>query len=493
MTFDYKVADISLAEAGRHQIRLAEHEMPGLMSLRQEFGATQPLKGARIAGSLHMTVQTAVLIETLTALGAEVRWASCNIFSTQDEAAAAVVVGTGTVENPQGVPVFAWKGETLEEYWWTAEQILTWPGADANPELGPNMILDDGGDATLLLHRGVEFEAAGAVPAAAANDPEEYGIVLDVLRRTLAADPKKWTRLAAGIHGVSEETTTGVHRLYQLAEQGKLLFPAINVNDSVTKSKFDNKYGIRHSLPDGLNRATDVLIGGKVAVVCGYGDVGKGAAEALRGQGARVIVTEIDPICALQAAMDGYQVAKLESVLDQGDIFITTTGNKDVIMAEHMAGMKNKAIVGNIGHFDNEIDMAGLARIPGIRKVEIKPQVHEWVFGGDSADSTRSIIVLSEGRLLNLGNATGHPSFVMSNSFANQTIAQIELFTKKDQPEGEREYENQVYVLPKILDEKVARLHLDALGVELTELSKDQADYLDVDVAGPFKPEHYRY
>jgi adenosylhomocysteinase len=493
MTFDYKVADISLAEAGRHQIRLAEHEMPGLMSLRQEFGATQPLKGARIAGSLHMTVQTAVLIETLTALGAEVRWASCNIFSTQDEAAAAVVVGTGTVENPQGVPVFAWKGETLEEYWWTAEQILTWPGADANPELGPNMILDDGGDATLLLHRGVEFEAAGAVPAAAANDPEEYGIVLDVLRRTLAEDPKKWTRLAAGIHGVSEETTTGVHRLYQLAEQGKLLFPAINVNDSVTKSKFDNKYGIRHSLPDGLNRATDVLIGGKVAVVCGYGDVGKGAAEALRGQGARVIVTEIDPICALQAAMDGYQVAKLESVLDQGDIFITTTGNKDVIMAEHMAGMKNKAIVGNIGHFDNEIDMAGLARIPGIRKVEIKPQVHEWVFGGDSADSTRSIIVLSEGRLLNLGNATGHPSFVMSNSFANQTIAQIELFTKKDQPEGEREYENQVYVLPKILDEKVARLHLAALGVELTELSKDQADYLDVDVAGPFKPEHYRY
>jgi adenosylhomocysteinase len=493
MTFDYKVADISLAEAGRHQIRLAEHEMPGLMSLRREFGPTQPLKGARIAGSLHMTVQTAVLIETLTALGAEVRWASCNIFSTQDEAAAAVVVGTGTVEDPQGVPVFAWKGETLEEYWWTAEQILTWPGADTNPELGPNMILDDGGDATLLLHRGVEFEAAGAVPAAAANDPEEYGIVLDVLRRTLAEDPKKWTRLAAGIHGVSEETTTGVHRLYQLAEQGKLLFPAINVNDSVTKSKFDNKYGIRHSLPDGLNRATDVLIGGKVAVVCGYGDVGKGAAEALRGQGARVIVTEIDPICALQAAMDGYQVAKLESVLDQGDIFITTTGNKDVIMAEHMAGMKNKAIVGNIGHFDNEIDMAGLARIPGIRKIEIKPQVHEWVFGGDAADATRSIIVLSEGRLLNLGNATGHPSFVMSNSFANQTIAQIELFTKKDQPEGEREYENQVYVLPKILDEKVARLHLGALGVELTELSKDQAEYLDVDVAGPFKPEHYRY
>lgn len=495
MTLDYKVADISLAEAGRHQIRLAEHEMPGLMSLRKEFGPSQPLKGARIAGSLHMTVQTAVLIETLTALGAEVRWASCNIFSTQDEAAAAVVVGTGTVDDPQGVPVFAWKGETLEEYWWTAEQILTWPGADTNPELGPNMILDDGGDATLLLHRGVEFEAAGAVPVAGENDPEEYGIVLDLLRRTLAEDPKKWTRLAAGIHGVSEETTTGVHRLYQLAEQGKLLFPAINVNDSVTKSKFDNKYGIRHSLPDGLNRATDVLIGGKVAVVCGYGDVGKGAAEAMRGQGARVIVTEIDPICALQAAMDGYQVAKLESVLAQGDIFITTTGNKDVIMAEHMVGMKNKAIVGNIGHFDNEIDMAGLARVPGIRKVEIKPQVHEWVFEGDVAEGSdpRSIIVLSEGRLLNLGNATGHPSFVMSNSFANQTIAQIELFTKKDQPEGEREYHNKVYVLPKILDEKVARLHLDALGVELTELSKDQADYLDVDAAGPYKPEHYRY
>jgi len=495
MTLDYKVADISLAEAGRHQIRLAEHEMPGLMSLRREFGPSQPLKGARIAGSLHMTVQTAVLIETLTALGAEVRWASCNIFSTQDEAAAAVVVGSGTVEDPQGVPVFAWKGETLEEYWWTAEQILTWPGADTNPELGPNMILDDGGDATLLVHRGVEFEAAGAVPAAGANDPEEYVIVLDLLRRTLAEDPKKWTRLAAGIHGVSEETTTGVHRLYQLAEQGKLLFPAINVNDSVTKSKFDNKYGIRHSLPDGLNRATDVLIGGKVAVVCGYGDVGKGAAEALRGQGARVIVTEIDPICALQAAMDGYQVAKLETVLAQGDIFITTTGNKDVIMAEHMVGMKNKAIVGNIGHFDNEIDMAGLSRVPGIRKVEIKPQVHEWVFDGEAAAGAdaRSIIVLSEGRLLNLGNATGHPSFVMSNSFANQTIAQIELFTKKDQPEGAKEYDNQVYVLPKILDEKVARLHLGALGVELTELSKDQADYLDVDVAGPYKPEHYRY
>jgi adenosylhomocysteinase len=497
MTFDYKVADISLAEAGRHQIRLAEHEMPGLMSLRAEFGPSQPLKGARIAGSLHMTVQTAVLIETLTALGAEVRWASCNIFSTQDEAAAAVVVGQGTVEDPQGVPVFAWKGETLDEYWWTAEQILSWPGADANPDLGPNMILDDGGDATLLVHKGVEFEAAGAVPAATESDPEEYALVLDVLRKSLAADPKKWTRVAAGIRGVSEETTTGVHRLYQLAEQGKLLFPAINVNDSVTKSKFDNKYGIRHSLPDGINRATDVLMGGKVAVVCGYGDVGKGAAEALRGQGSRVIVTEIDPICALQAAMDGYQVAKLDSVVEQGDIFVTTTGNKDVIMASDMLRMKNKAIVGNIGHFDNEIDMAGLAKVPGVKKVEIKPQVHEWVFAAADGREERSIIVLSEGRLLNLGNATGHPSFVMSNSFANQTIAQIELWTKKDQagsgPGAEREYSNQVYVLPKILDEKVARLHLDALGVELTELSKEQAEYLDLDVAGPYKPEHYRY
>ncbi|MET3140689.1 UNVERIFIED_ORG: adenosylhomocysteinase [Arthrobacter sp. UYEF2] len=492
MTIDYKVADISLAEAGRHQIRLAEHEMPGLMSLRTEFGPTQPLKGARIAGSLHMTVQTAVLIETLTALGAEVRWASCNIFSTQDDAAAAVVVGTGTAEDPQGVPVFAWKGETLEEYWWTAQQILAWPGADTNPELGPNMILDDGGDATMLVHKGVEFEAAGAVPATGEDESEEGRIFLDVLRASLQEDPQRWTRIGAGLRGVTEETTTGVHRLYQLAEQGRLLFPAINVNDSVTKSKFDNKYGIRHSLPDGINRATDVLMGGKVAVVCGYGDVGKGAAEAFRGQGSRVIVTEIDPICALQAAMDGYQVAKLESVLSQGHIFITTTGNKDVILAEHMAGMRDKAIVGNIGHFDNEIDMAGLARIPGIRKVEIKPQVHEWVLDAETSEE-RSIIVLSEGRLLNLGNATGHPSFVMSNSFANQTIAQIELWTKRDQPEGEREYNNQVYVLPKILDEKVARLHLDALDVELTELSKEQSDYLDLDIAGPYKPEHYRY
>jgi adenosylhomocysteinase len=495
MTFEYKIADISLHEAGRHQIRLAEHEMPGLMSLRREFGEAQPLKGARIAGSLHMTVQTAVLIETLTALGAEVRWASCNIFSTQDEAAAAVVVGTGTPEDPQGVPVFAWKNESLEEYWWTAEQILSWPGAAENPALGPNMILDDGGDATLLVHKGVEFEAAGAVPAATEEDSHEYRLILDVLRSSLAADPQKWTRIAAGIKGVSEETTTGVLRLYQLAEQGKLLFPAINVNDSVTKSKFDNKYGIRHSLPDGINRATDVLMGGKVAVVCGYGDVGKGAAEALRGQGARVIVTEIDPICALQAAMDGYQVATLQSVLDQGDIFITTTGGKDIIMAADMVRMKNKAIVGNVGHFDNEIDMAGLATVPGVKKVDIKPQVHEWVFDAGT-DAERSIIVLSEGRLLNLGNATGHPSFVMSNSFANQTIAQIELFTKhgRQGADGEGlEYGNEVYVLPKILDEKVARLHLDALGVELTELTKDQAEYLGLDVAGPYKAEHYRY
>ncbi|WP_336852765.1 adenosylhomocysteinase [Sinomonas albida] len=503
MSFDYRVADISLHEAGRHQIRLAEHEMPGLMALREEYGESQPLKGARIAGSLHMTVQTAVLIETLVALGADVRWASCNIFSTQDEAAAAIVVGTGTPEDPQGVPVFAWKGESLEEYWWTAEQILTWPGAAENPELGPNMILDDGGDATLLVHKGVEFEAAGAVPQPTEEDPEEYRIILDVLRAGQAADPQKWTRTAKRIHGVTEETTTGVHRLYQLADQGKLLFPAINVNDSVTKSKFDNKYGIRHSLPDGINRATDVLIGGKVAVVCGYGDVGKGAAEALRGQGARVVVTEIDPICALQAAMDGYQVARLETVLGQGDLFITTTGGKDIIRAEHMAAMKDKAIVGNVGHFDNEIDMAGLSKLPGIRKVEIKPQVHEWVFpaqagqDGEAGRGEHSIIVLSEGRLLNLGNATGHPSFVMSNSFANQTIAQIELWTKRDQSgagqHAAREYEKQVYVLPKILDEKVARLHLDALGVELTELTKDQADYLDLDVAGPYKPAHYRY
>ncbi|MGN6611878.1 MAG: adenosylhomocysteinase [Angustibacter sp.] len=477
MSFDYKVKDLGLAEAGRHQIRLAEHEMPGLMALREEFGPTQPLKGARIAGSLHMTVQTAVLIETLTALGAEVRWASCNIFSTQDEAAAAVVVGpNGTPDDPQGVPVFAWKGETLEEYWDCTVQILTWPGA------GPNMILDDGGDATLLVPKGKEFELAGAVPQTTEDDNEEYRVILDVLRRTIADEPQKWTTIADGIQGVTEETTTGVHRLYQLAESGDLLFPAINDNDSVTKSKFDNKYGCRHSLVDGLNRATDVLIGGKVAVVCGYGDVGKGCAESLRGQGARVIVTEVDPICALQAAMEGYQVARLEDVVADADIFITTTGCFNVITAEHMSQMKHQAIVGNIGHFDNEIDMAGLARTPGITKTEIKPQVHEWTF----ADG-HSIIVLSEGRLLNLGNATGHPSFVMSNSFSNQTIAQIELFTR-----GE-EYPLGVHVLPKHLDEKVARLHLDALGVKLTELTKPQAEYLGVPVEGPYKPDHYRY
>ncbi|WP_226345182.1 adenosylhomocysteinase [Agilicoccus flavus] len=478
MTVDHKVADLSLAPAGRHQIRLAEHEMPGLMALREEYGDSQPLAGARIAGSLHMTVQTAVLIETLIALGAQVRWASCNIYSTQDEAAAAVVVGpNGTPEDPQGVPVFAWKGETLPEYWDCTEQILTWPNGEF-----ADMILDDGGDATMLVHKGREWEQAGQVPATTEDDSEEFGVFKALVRRTMEVDPQKWTTVASHIKGVTEETTTGVHRLYELARAGELLFPAMNVNDAVTKSKFDNKYGCRHSLIDGINRATDVLIGGKTAVVCGYGDVGKGCAESLRGQGARVIVTEIDPICALQAAMDGYQVAALESVVGQADIFVTTTGCFDVIRADHMAQMKNKAIVGNIGHFDNEIDMAGLAKIPGITKTEIKPQVHEWTFENGS-----SIIVLSEGRLLNLGNATGHPSFVMSNSFADQTIAQIELYTKQD------EYENNVYVLPKHLDEKVARAHLAALGVELTELTKPQAEYLGVDVAGPYKPEHYRY
>jgi adenosylhomocysteinase len=489
MSFDFKVADLGLAEAGRHQIRLAEHEMPGLMALRQEYGPSQPLKGARIAGSLHMTVQTAVLIETLTTLGADVRWASCNIYSTQDEAAAAVVVGPdGTPEAPAGVPVFAWKGETLEEYWDATDAILTWPGGDGptassvGAASGPNMILDDGGDATMLVHKGREWEAAGQVPGTSEDDSEEFAVFKALVRTTMETEPRKWTTVAAGVKGVTEETTTGVHRLYQLAETGNLLFPAINVNDSVTKSKFDNKYGCRHSLVDGLNRATDVLIGGKVAVVCGYGDVGKGCAESLRGQGARVIVTEVDPICALQAAMEGYQVARIEDVVDVADIFVTTTGCYDVITAEHMQQMKDKAIVSNIGHFDNEIDMAGLAKVPGVTKTEIKPQVHEWAFA-----SGRSIIVLSEGRLMNLGNATGHPSFVMSNSFSNQTIAQIELWTKHD------EYEKKVYVLPKHLDEKVARLHLDALGVRLTELTKGQAEYLGVDVAGPYKPEHYRY
>ncbi|GIG20153.1 adenosylhomocysteinase [Cellulomonas chitinilytica] len=482
-----KVRDLSLAEAGRHQIRLAEHEMPGLMALRAELGPQQPLAGARIAGSLHMTVQTAVLIETLVALGAQVRWASCNIFSTQDEAAAAVAVGPhGTVDAPAGVPVFAWKGESLEEYWECTEQVLLWPDDE-----GPNLILDDGGDATLLVHQGVQHEAAGAVP----DDPkpgdpgwsEELTVVLGVLRRSLDADPQRWTRVAKGIVGVSEETTTGVHRLYQLADAGRLLFPAINVNDSVTKSKFDNKYGIRHSLPDGINRATDVLMGGKVAFVCGYGDVGKGAAEAFRGQGARVIVSEVDPICALQAAMDGFQVTRLADVVGEVDFVITTTGNKDVVTVADLVALKDKAVVGNIGHFDNEIDMAGLAAVPGVVRTEIKPQVHEWTFPAADDRPGRSIIVLSEGRLLNLGNATGHPSFVMSNSFSNQVIAQVELFTRQDA------YERQVYRLPKVLDEKVARLHLDALGVRLTELTKSQAEYLGVDVDGPYKPDHYRY
>src|SRR6516225_4368751 len=463
----FKVADLSLAEFGRKEITLAEHEMPGLMAVREEYARSQPLRGARITGSLHMTIQTAVLIETLVALGAQVRWASCNIFSTQDHAAAAVAVGPdGTPEDPKGIPVFAWKGETLPEYWWCTEQALTWPG-----QPGPNMLLDDGGDATLLVHKGAEFEAVGSVPDAADDDPEEWRVVLAVLRASLADSPGKWTAVAAEIKGITEETTTGVHRLYEMAKAGTLKFPAINVNDSVTKSKFDNKYGCRHSLIDGINRGTDTLIGGKVAVVCGYGDVGKGCSESLRGQGARVIVTEIDPICALQAAMDGYQVATLEDVVAGADIFVTATGNRDVITAQHMAAMKHQAIVGNIGHFDNEIDMAGLERLPGIRRENIKPQVDEWWFADGHA-----VIVLSEGRLLNLGNATGHPSFVMSNSFTNQVMAQVELFTK---PEA---YPVGVHTLAKHLDEKVARLHLAALGARLTELTKEQASYLGVPV-----------
>jgi adenosylhomocysteinase len=475
---DFKVADLSLAAYGRKEIELAEHEMPGLMALRKEFGEAQPLAGKKVAGSLHMTTQTAVLIETLAALGADVRWVSCNIFSTQDHAAAAIVVGpNGTPESPSGIPVFAWKGETLDEYWWCTEQMLTWPDGS-----GPDSIVDDGGDATLLIHMGVEYEAAGAVPSPDDNDSDEYKIILETLRRSVAAQPTKYTKMAQSIIGVTEETTTGVHRLYEFAKAGTLLFPAINVNDSVTKSKFDNKYGCRHSLIDGINRATDVMIAGKLALICGYGDVGKGSVESLRGQGARVVVSEIDPICALQAAMDGLEVVRLEDVVEKVDIFITTTGNKDIIMAEHMARMKHNAIVGNIGHFDNEIDMAGLAKIPGIQKIEVKPQVHEWKF-----TDGHSIIVLSEGRLLNLGNATGHPSFVMSASFSNQTIAQIEIHTKRDQ------YKNDVYVLPKHLDEKVARLHLSAVGAKLTELTKEQADYIGVDVAGPYKAEHYRY
>jgi len=482
----FRVADLSLAEAGRHQIRLAENEMPGLMSLRDEFAAAQPLAGARIAGSLHMTVQTAVLIETLVALGAQVRWASCNIFSTQDEAAAAVAVGpTGTPDAPAGVPVFAWKGETLEEYWWCTSRIFDWSdeaaaaGADW---IGPNLILDDGGDATMLVHTGADAEAAGAAPVAEPDASTEWKIVLDTVARSLETSSDHWTRIAADIQGVTEETTTGVHRLYELFRNGELKFPAINVNDSVTKSKFDNKYGIRHSLPDGLNRATDVLIGGKVAFVVGYGDVGKGAAEALRGQGARVIVSEVDPICALQAAMDGYQVARLADVVDTVDMVITCTGNLGVVGVDEMLGLKHLAIVANVGHFDNEIDMAALEALPGVSKVEIKPQVHEW-----RLPTGRSILVLSEGRLMNLGNATGHPSFVMSNSFTNQVLAQIELHTRRE------EYPTGVYVLPKHLDEKVARLHLDALGVQLTSLRPEQAAYIGVPVEGPFKPDHYRY
>ncbi|WP_062984226.1 adenosylhomocysteinase [Nocardia anaemiae] len=474
---DYKVADLSLAEFGRKEIRLAEHEMPGLMALRREYAEVLPLKGARISGSLHMTIQTAVLIETLTALGAEVRWASCNIFSTQDHAAAAVVVGPhGTVDEPKGTPVFAWKGETLEEYWWAAEQMLTWPGEPAN------MILDDGGDATMLVLRGAQFEKAGVVPPEDEDHSTEYKVFLNLLRERFETDKTKWGKIAASVQGVTEETTTGVLRLYQFAAAGELVFPAINVNDSVTKSKFDNKYGTRHSLIDGINRGTDVLIGGKKVLICGYGDVGKGCAESLAGQGARVQVTEIDPINALQALMDGYDVVTVEQAIGQADIVITSTGNKDIITLDHMKAMKDQAILGNIGHFDNEIDMAALER-SGATKLNIKPQVDLWTF----KESGKSIIVLSEGRLLNLGNATGHPSFVMSNSFSNQVIAQIELWTKPE------EYDNEVYRLPKHLDEKVARIHVEALGGTLTKLTKDQAEYIGVDVEGPYKPDHYRY
>jgi adenosylhomocysteinase len=475
----FKVRDLGLAEWGRKEIRLAEQEMPGLMAVREEFAGKQPLAGARIMGSLHMTVQTAVLIETLVDLGADVRWVSCNIFSTQDHAAAAVAVGrNGTAEKPNGVPVFAWKGETLEEYWWCTEQALMWPDGK-----GPNMLLDDGGDATLLIHKGAEFEKSGTIPEFDANnDPEEWGVILDLLRKTISEDPQRWTRVAADIRGVTEETTTGVHRLYEMQKAGTLLFPAINVNDSVTKSKFDNLYGCRHSVVDGLNRATDVMLAGKVAVVCGYGDVGKGCAQALKGQGTRVVITEIDPICALQAAMEGYQVLTLDDVIKTADIFITATGNYNIITAEHMAQMKDKAIVANIGHFDNEIDMAGLKKVPGIKRINIKPQYDEWVF-----PDGHSVLILAEGRLMNLGCATGHPSFVMSNSFTNQVMAQIELFGNT------ADYEKKVYVLPKKLDEKVARLHLAKLGAKLTPLSKQQADYIGVPVEGPYKPDHYRY
>src|SRR5438105_11615008 len=474
----FKVRDLSLATLGRSEIRLAEHEMPGLMAIRDQYGPTKPLAGARIMGSLHMTVQTAVLIETLKLLGADLRWVSCNIFSTQDHAAAAVVVGDGTVENPRGVPVFAWKGETLEEYWWCTSEALMWPDGG-----GPTLIVDDGGDATLLVHQGVACEGKGRVPEFKPSDePEEWGIILDLLRKEIARDPQRWTRVAAKIKGVSEETTTGVHRLYQMMEAGTLLFPAINVNDSVTKSKFDNIYGCRHSVIDGLNRATDVMVAGKLVVVCGYGEVGKGCAEALRGQGGRVVITEIDPICALQACMAGYQVVTLDDVVSTADIFITATGNKDIITARHMARMKDKAIVGNIGHFDNEIDMAGLKKVQGVKRINIKPQYDEYAF-----PDGHSVMILAEGRLMNLGCATGHPSFVMSSSFTNQVMAQIEVFTNPGK------YEKKVYVLPKHLDEKVARLHLDKLGAKLTTLTSEQASYIGVPIDGPFKPEHYRY
>jgi adenosylhomocysteinase len=490
---DYRVADISMAPFGRKEMILAEHEMPGLMALRKEYGESKPLAGARISGSLHMTIQTAVLIETLTALGAEVRWASCNIFSTQDHAAAAVVVGpNGTVDDPQGVPVFAWKGETLEEYWFCTEQMMTWPPApgvtaiDGTVYDGPNMILDDGGDATMLLHKGVEYEKAGQVPDPTEAPNPELAIVLGLLQRTLKSDPTKWTRMASHIKGVTEETTTGVKRLYKMMEQGELIFPAINVNDSVTKSKFDNLYGCRHSLVDSISRATDVMIGGKTAVVCGYGDVGKGCVQSLRGQGARVIVTEIDPINALQAVMEGLQVLPIEDVIDTADIFVSATGNADIITIDHMTKMKHNAIVCNIGHFDNEIDMAGLARSGAVRD-ELKPGTDVWRFPASDERDGHQVIILAEGRLVNLGCATGHPSFVMSCSFTNQVIAQIELFNRTES------YPLGVYVLPKHLDEKVARLHLDALGVKLTQLSDEQAEYLDLDPSGPFKPEHYRY
>jgi len=478
----YKVKDINEATLGRAEIRLAEHEMPGLMAIREQYGKQKPLQGARVMGSLHMTVQTAVLIETLDALGADVRWVSCNIFSTQDHAAAAVIVGRpgtgGTADNPRGIPVFAWKGETLEEYWWCTSEALMWPDGS-----GPTLIVDDGGDATLLVHKGVEFEGHGRVPEFnPADDPEEWGVILDLLRSELARDPQRWTRVAKDIRGVSEETTTGVHRLYQMHEAGTLLFPAINVNDSVTKSKFDNIYGCRHSVVDGLNRATDVMIAGKLAVVCGFGEVGKGCAQALRGQGARVVVTEIDPICALQAAMEGYEVRTLDSVVENADIFITATGNKDIVTAAHMGRMKNKAIVGNIGHFDNEIDMAGLKKVDGVKRVNIRPQYDEWVF-----PDGHSVLILAEGRLLNLGCATGHPSFVMSASFTNQVLAQLALWRNKG------EYDKAVYVLPKQLDEEVARLHLAHLGVQLTVMTPEQSKYLGVPPDGPFKPDHYRY